>query len=353
MSFLDNCIISSGQNPSPSVADDLDIILARKRARRISSASAATLLSRRSDDVPVRSGSPDPDNAIRATGSNRAPAGSVSSQSSFQATGFSSGPKRCRPASNAISTAEPSAALAHDHTSTSTLSQRNLEHVIFSRLFETFITLSTVPKPPSPSVSRERTLSSASRLRVVAERPSSPSPSTPTGGGHPSTPRSSGSPFRGVARSSSTLTRRPNSGYRNRASSGSIPRSTSSKSLNSPPGIKSNVLFTAIDPPPPIPFYISPLHAPSTNPSWTDIKPRDDFSPDADIRGRVIQVTLSGRGITSTLERPPVVLRTGDKGKGREELGTNSGWKALASWEVDLDKLQPFSTDVRPIFWID
>jgi hypothetical protein len=353
MSALDSSVLASGQNTGLSAADDLDIMLARKRARRISTASVATLLSRKSDEIPVRSGSPDLEGTIRAAASSRALAGSVSSRPSFHTAGPSPSSKRGRSISNATSVLEQFTPLADGHmNSTSALSQRNLEHVISSRLFETFITLSTVSKPSSPQFSRERTLSSASRLRIVPERSPSPSPSPSTSGGLPSTPRrSSGSPSRGTVRPPSTSTLRPNIKFRNHASSDSLPRLAPSKSQLSSTthsGIKPNALSASEDLPPSIPFYISPLHAPSTNPCWTDIKPRDDFSPDADLRGRVIQATLWARGIpTSVLEKSSVTLQTCDKGKGREEPERDSGWKVLRRWEIDLDKLQPFSPDVR------
>jgi len=349
MSSLDSYILTPGQNAGFSVADDLDIMLARKRVRRISSASAATLLSRRSDEIPVRSRSPDPDITIRATANSGAPAGYVSSRSSFQGTSLSSGSKRGRSASNATSILEPSASLVPEPTttSTSTLSQRNLEHVISSRLFETFVTLSTVSKQASPPATRERTLSSASRLRVVPERSPSPSLPSSTGGGHH---RSGGSPSRGTAHSS-TLTPRPSTRFRNPASPDSTPRPATSKSLRSSTirsRTESNASSTSVGPPSAIPFYLSPLHAPSTNPSWADIKPRDDFSPGTDMRGCAIQVALWARVPTPTLEKPSVTPRTSDKGKGREELEPDSSWKVLATWDVDLEKLQPFSPNVRP-----
>lgn len=349
MSSLDSGVLTSSQNAGLSVADDLDIMLARKRARRISTASVATFLSRRSEEIPVRSASPDLDGTIRATAGGRSLAGSASSRPGFRAASPLPGFNRGHSASNATSVLEQFPLADGHNTSTSSLSQRNLEHVIASRLFETFVTLSAVSKPSSPQLSRDRTLSSASRLRRVPERSLSPSPSSSnTSGGPPSTPRHPiGSPSRVATRSPSTSTQRPNGRFRNHASSDSILRSAPSKSQlpTTHSGIKSNVSTASADLPSSVPFYVSPLHAPSTNPSWLDIKPRDDFSHDADLRGRIIQATLWARGIPiSVLEKSSI---TCDKGKGREVSEHDSGWKVLRRWEIDLDNLQPFSPDVR------
>lgn len=93
----------------------------------------------------------------------------------------------------------------------------------------------------------------------------------------------------------------------------------------------------------------------------------EDFSPDADLRGRVVRATLWARrhqpSNTHAPSNLPNLTRSNEKGKGRatdyEDASLNGTseeneqaqadqpeWKALNSWEVNLEALQPLAPDV-------
>lgn len=216
-----------------------------------------------------------------------------------------------------------------------------------------------------------------------------PRPSSRASNGSPSRPSSSSSihppPASKAQRPGPSA---PKSRLRSYTSTDSIPRSISAstprhpsssaptKSTPHPSPGSSSPKAQSTSPEVPIPFYISPLHPPSTNPSWLDIKASEDFASDVDSGSRVVKVTLWARrkedsptsvshmsSRPTRANHPPSDLRVNADAKGKGRASDRASdlvdphnhdggaalqdWKVLTSWDVDLDKLQPFAPDVR------
>lgn len=357
MSALDHTLASTGpyirRDPNATTSDDLDITVGRKRLRRISSASVATFVTKNSEDTGLATSDPPSSPTINA----RAPFGRRQSQSSSVAQ--QSTQRHNWSLSNDMSLSLNSSGYSVPSTSTSQLTQRSLEQVVSSRLFETFVTISVVehpqpePTPPKTRPSRPRTISgSASRLRGFSEA----SGSLPSSSPQLDVKASRNSPvptLGGSLRFRSGQLRSEN--HRRSASTLELrsvpPQSTSASSKRITNG--------AI---PSVPFFISSIHSPSTNPSWKDLDSAVDFaSPGEELNGPTVQVTLWGRRLRQHIKTSTDSTRYTDssvstlKGKERQILGSantdqdasqSSDWINTASWEVDLTHLQPLAPDV-------
>ena len=97
-----------------------------------------------------------------------------------------------------------------------------------------------------------------------------------------------------------------------------------------------------------VPDYISPVHWPSTNPTFQiDARSRGEFSPNANLSDSKMRIEVWGRvkhglGWAS--------IRHGDvKGKGRApdlHDADSLEWRILESWDFDLMDLRPLTDDV-------
>ncbi|PCH33211.1 hypothetical protein WOLCODRAFT_135001 [Wolfiporia cocos MD-104 SS10] len=99
-----------------------------------------------------------------------------------------------------------------------------------------------------------------------------------------------------------------------------------------------------------IPDYISPIHWPSTNPSFQ--LDRDEFARSADLTSSRVRMEVWGhvkRGLGWAASRAEE-LRRRDKGKGKErdrcEDGEALEWRVLEGWDVDLGELIPLPEDL-------
>jgi hypothetical protein len=251
-----------------------------------------------------------------------------------------------------------------------------LEKVIQSRLVETFVSV-TVPDPPNvspsssplpPAIQRTRaesaprTLSSnsiaatnhsatsvrkASKMSRPNSTEASKAPSLPRAEA-PTSIRSSismrkGTPVKtnGAPPTSRTLSKA-------HKPSASVPPTLTASQLPSPPA-------SPASPEPPqlrtVPNYISPIHQPSTNPSFViDAQSSFEFAPWTDLSANTIKVELWAK----TYRNPTGGAPLDSKGKQKETLVTDRDdltregavWHVLEQWNVTLADLVPLTPEV-------
>lgn len=260
-------------------------------------------------------------------------------------------------------------------------SQKHLEKIISSRLIETFLTLSPL--------SSEDDIPSSSALRLPTPSPTSPNTSAvPVIKKFKEAPNRKASPIskadhRKGSSFSSTISHKSASSVSRpsttptsptpRSRAGDRGPSTSKTSFTSPPTpppesprAKQSSFSTKTapsrpssrgpdvqqdDPAPslPTPFYISSIHQPSTNPTFSHLDPERDFANWADITSSKLQVVIWGR--TEQKETPGGAL----KGKGKQKADVDTQpvlidsptWQILDEWVVDLDEIELCTSDVR------
>ncbi|KAG1889304.1 hypothetical protein F4604DRAFT_2015644 [Suillus subluteus] len=375
--------------PLGNFSDDLDITLSRKRSRRISTTSVNTLRSARIDDhAPIldngdaRGGSAEPtqrSNAISRTistsattptikPSNRARTSSMVSSLSVSTTNINTPSSTSNTQAPSTLTTVLSSSLFFDY------SQRTLEKVVQSRLVETFISI-TVPDTPdifpftssSPTIQRTHAESaprarsstlndpvppnSVANVRKVSKtsRPNSaeapkaaslyrPEPSSSI---RSSTSLRKGTPP--VRTAGASLT--PRLVPKTHKSSASVPRILTASQLPSPPA-------SPASPEPPllrtVPNYISPIHQPSTNPSFViDARSGFEFAPWTDLSADTVKIELWAK----TCGHPTGGAPLEGKGKQKELMTdpTREGpeWTVLEQWNVTLADLVPLKPELE------
>ncbi|KAL0950596.1 hypothetical protein HGRIS_007390 [Hohenbuehelia grisea] len=240
--------------------------------------------------------------------------------------------------------------------------QKGLEKVITSRLVETFLSITilspegqhaeaptpSTPKPVShtPSHAKDKASSLAAKVKQINGTSASPRETSRarfnTPSKEPREPVSARpSPVRGAfnhARSSSTASQ----------SNGRVtsPTATTFPSTSrAPPPISTPQSSTASTSSSSVPDYLTPIHRPSTNPSFlVDAGPAADFPNWIDSSADRLRVELWGR--------------VGDdwagnisaKGKEKERYPemkalSDAKWKVLQTWDVHLEDLVPLPTD--------
>jgi UV radiation resistance-associated gene protein len=241
--------------------------------------------------------------------------------------------------------------------------QRSLEHVVSSRLVETFLALS-LPYTDDlgfPS-NKEKGAPSPANFRTIMVQATSP----------PTHKRSSSS----VSTNSSSSVKRPALASRPPSLRDSQPLSSTTRANHSSvPSISKPIPRRAVAPPPPaaaestqnvlptpapsppavqkvglpeVPFFISPFHRPSTNPAFTALDPTHDFAPWANLSEHRLRVSLWGRTVGDNEWGISDGTGTG-KGKEKDIVmpSSESGWSVICEWDVDLDDLVPLSSEVR------
>ena len=245
-------------------------------------------------------------------------------------------------------TASPSLA-SHD------FQQRSLEHVVSSRLVETFLSLSlSCPDDLALHSNKEKRAPSLSNPRTTTIQ----APPRPT---H----KRSASSF---STNSNSSTKKPALGSRRPSSRENQPSSSATKANPSPkPSISKPIPRRAVAPPvtaestqnalptpapsppavqkfglPEVPFFISSFHRPSTNPAFMALDPTHDFAPWANLSEHRFRVFLWGRADGDG--------EWGTTWKGKKESGmpsSETGWSVICEWDVDLEDLAPLSSEVR------
>lgn len=105
---------------------------------------------------------------------------------------------------------------------------------------------------------------------------------------------------------------------------------------------------TPIATPPPAPNYFSPIHRPSTNPSFAiDARSKCEFAEGTDVSSERLKVEVWGK-VGLCWPRQEIGGGT-PKGKEKErpEGGHDSPeWKVLEEWNINLTDLIPLPDDV-------
>ncbi|KAI0090044.1 UV radiation resistance protein and autophagy-related subunit 14-domain-containing protein [Irpex rosettiformis] len=366
------------------LSDDLDLSVNRRRGRGRSSTSVSTISWQQAPGY-------EPQDASQSSGRKRTISrASAASTTAVGATsipkGRSSGhsvPAATRPPlrQRTLSTASSisvGTSRSHDIAVHPTLSlsgflqdtsQEALEHILQSRLAETFLTLRAVSpetypsefilqQPPSgnrpPAVNGHEGIkthrrsstaslgsSSLSRGSTVAKTTTSLHTTSPRAGpsGHSKSISLSASP-NDKGRSAPSATK-PLSQYP------AIPRGAASPKIPSSPFSAPSNSDSLLGRP--IPDYISPISKSSTNPRF-EIDPLGgfEFAPSADLGATKVVVELWGR----------LSHDVHDKGKGKERAHPLPGlgredegdWQTLKTWEVDLNKLVLLTDDLTQHF---
>ncbi|KDQ54913.1 hypothetical protein JAAARDRAFT_38027 [Jaapia argillacea MUCL 33604] len=353
------------------LADDLDVTVGRKRGRKVSTSSVATLRSLRSDADEVQAPSLGGEGHGKRMTTSR-----VSSSSDGTGVGAS---RKAPPLSGSAPAVRPnrprtsstaSYVASHDtgstvgvsvpSTSSSALSrlwpdnsQRGLEQVVSSRLVETFLTITV---PGHGGLPCDDAADPPSKSGTPDVRPKSRSSHAPSGVRRESLASS---------RHKSSLSASAGSSQKgiNGVSPASHMRSTSLKTPPShpkptPPSSRpaSSTRPSAVSSPPthsspgdpfPTPDYISPIHRPSTNPKFPlDPWSGREFPEWTDLTSSIFLVQLWGKVEGWGYDSDP-------KGKGKAkaknvdspESKEKLQWKVLEQWNVDLSKLSPLSDD--------
>ncbi|KAF8213707.1 hypothetical protein K438DRAFT_1106304 [Mycena galopus ATCC 62051] len=357
-------------------SDDLDVTLARKRSRRISTNSIATHKSFKSDESADDDAHSLAESRGRRTRGSRLSfhgGGSPATRFGGQAPTIRGHRPRTTSMTSSLNSSIQSSAVLPGSTMTASTapftttlpdhSQTGLEKVIKARLFETFIVVSVEPSPdsagpslppPSPAPMSPVIPGSSTPPRSpklpngVAPAPRKgvkPSPLSPTEKTtRRDTPASPASPGRHTPKSASMSILRPN-GKAAAASPSSrkfpppqTPPSTPQLPSSAPPQAARSSPASPISPM--LPDYISPIHRPSTNPLFTTDA---QASPWINPSGQKLKVELWGKIQEDSIP---------GKGKEREketarDAGGDDDWRVLEEWKLDLGQLVPLSDDAE------
>ena len=348
-------------NTHGRLSDDLDVTIGRKRGRRISTTSTSSHRNANSDNEGSISESPNRKRLGSVGAKSISSRSNVHISTSVSGSNVNNGPGRRKSVSTApppvsrpqtfrhrtqssnSSIAGPSHSVPVTSASESfppitipnflrDTSQSGLEEVLKSRLVETYLTV-TIPHASS--------LDSATTYHPVNSPP--PSARTkPTNGvakGHTTTSsissptiRSSISPRIGTGHAKSmSVSAISNSDARR------FPSSVRSQGGGSPSSSK----WLSHEP-----NYRSPIHRPSTNPSF-QLDARNELTECHDeLSSRSMKIEVWGKISGSSSQHD----RSKASGKGKavdysDREGTRE-WKILDSWQFDLDNLVPLPEDV-------
>ncbi|CAL1696769.1 unnamed protein product [Somion occarium] len=336
------------------LSDDLDVTVGRKRGRRISSTSTSSLRNANSDNEGT------PSEPRRRLGSIGGKAVSPRAQSyistSVSITATSSGrrksvsiappvtrpPLRQRTSSSASTIAGPSQPYSDTSEPVAPIilpsllrdaSQRGLEDVLKSRLVETYITV-TIPRS-QPSDLSDASPSSGSATSSRARTANGLSK------GHTQTASMSSPRTR-----SATIAHVKSTVHSKSMSVSAVPPGSDARRLSTsrmqelhPSVSKRTITYSDTCGP----DYCSPIHRPSTNPSFSIDVRNELASSDADLSGGRLRVEVWGK-------LPKAYQGAGrNNGKGKAVDYPDGEyvkeWKVLDSWAFDLDELTPLPMD--------
>jgi hypothetical protein len=332
-----------------SLSDDLDVALARKRTRRLSSASSVTVKSQGLEDHTneeshaVGSGLVGEQRARKRTVSRVSarefPTGvSSGSHPPLSGTGTTSRTNRSRTLSSTSGKGMvPTITLWQSHT------QSTLEKVLQSRLVETFITIDVPSSVNQPGLPTKPLTSSRDRRPNSRASPGSKSkPHSPQNSPSRSSVREDQVAKRHSRTSTtpSTDSLAPTSASPNRRgvmSSTKLNGSTS-KSASLASQAKTDLETR------PIPVFISAIHRPSTNPQFTlDV---NDFSLGTDPSTTRVIVQLWAK-MCADADQPCVLVNDKGKGEMSDDVDTwGMQWRMAVKWDICLSDLVPLPDEV-------
>ncbi|CAE6429749.1 unnamed protein product [Rhizoctonia solani] len=364
--------------PAPIIqpSDDTDLVLARRRGRKISQNAAVILRTLRSDirteesadksgETPrsARTRPAGPPVSFSRAGPSNSPPAHLRRQRSTSHTSLGS-TKAGTHSRDASVTTPPTSPIIGSGSFLYDASQRSLEKVMSSRLVETFVTLS------APEVDNERLLGGNGDALKPPTSPTSPECSPVQGQLSKRSPLSNKntSPKHSPGLSTSALdlhgepannakvtlkrtgsTRKSNGPITNgstKTPSISSPKSISFPRTTSPPSTRSASPARSVveDRLATVPFFISSIHRPSTNPSWMDLDANGDFAGWVDCQQSRVTVALWGR-VDECSASAWSNLKGKDKDIGPEETN-NDDWKILVEWDVQMDSLEKVEATV-------
>ncbi|CAE6454256.1 unnamed protein product [Rhizoctonia solani] len=371
--------------PAPIIqlSDDTDLVLARRRGRRISQNSVVTLRTLRSDshteestekpgESPrsARTRPTGPPVSFSRAGPSNSPPVHVRRQRSTSHTSLGS-IKSGTHSRDASVTTPPTSPPPGSGSFLYDASQRSLEKVMSSRLVETFVALS------ASEVDNQRALNHNTDSLKPPSSPTSPERSPIRGQLSKRFPSSNKAnmPKRATGLSTSSFDLHEEQVHEEQANGAKVPSTTlkragSTRKSNAPmngsarnPSISSpkSITFPHTPSPPPsrsasparsfvedrqatVPFFISSIHRPSTNPSWTDLDANGDFAEWVDRHQSRVTVALWGR-VDECSASAWSNLKGKDKDIGSD--GSNEdNWKVLVEWDVQMDKLEKVEATV-------
>ncbi|KAJ1311591.1 hypothetical protein OPQ81_010070 [Rhizoctonia solani] len=361
--------------PAPIIqfSDDTDLVLARRRGRRISQNSVVTLRNIRPDPHTEESAEKpgDTHRSARArpvgppvsfprAGPSNSPPAHLRRQRSTSRTSLGSITTGTHSRDASVTT-PPTSPPASSGSFLYDASQRSLEKVMSSRLVETFVTLSISEvdnqrfsnhngdslKPPSSPTSPERSpvwgqLSKRFPLSNKATA-AKHSAGLSTSSIDPHAEQASGAKVSSTTPKRTGSVRKSNGPMTN--GSARTPSISSPKSINfphtpSPPPTRSASPARSFveDRQATVPFFISSIHRASTNPSWTDLDANGDFAEWVDRQQSRVTVTLWGR-VDECSASAWSNLKGKDKGICSDEP-TEDNWRVLVEWDVQMDRLE-------------
>ncbi|CAE6518222.1 unnamed protein product [Rhizoctonia solani] len=361
--------------PTPIIqlSDDTDLVLARRRGRRISQNSVVTLRTLRSDthseETAEKSGETPrssrtrpagPPVSFSRAGPSNSPPAHLRRQRSTSHTSLGS-IRTGSHSRDASVTTPPTSPPASSSSFLYDASQRSLEKVMSSRLVETFVTLSALEvdnqrtsnhngdslKPPASPTSPERSPVRGQLSKRISSSNKTTAPKHSTGLSissfdlHGEQANSAKVSSAALKRAGST--RKSNGPIANgsaRAPSISSPKSINFPHTPSPPPTRSASPARSFveDRQATVPFFISSIHRPSTNPSWTDLDANGDFAGWVDRQQSRVTVALWGR-VDECSASAWSNLKGKDKDIGSDEPNEDN-WKVLVEWDVQMDKLE-------------
>ncbi|KAH9964543.1 hypothetical protein BC827DRAFT_1265815 [Russula dissimulans] len=339
--------------PYGSLSDDLDVALASKRSRKLSSASIVTMKSQGLEDysneesVAVGSG-PFAEPRVRRRTTSRVSARefstSVGSGSYPPLSGTGIASKTNHPRTPSIMSSTSGKGMTPTIAPWQSHSQRTLEKVLRSRLVETFITI--VASGPTEQADPPSNLSTPPLLSSRDRRPSPrASPASKSKLQSPKKP-----PSRSTLGSREELSKRATRTGITASTDSPTPTLAASpnrKGITSSPKLnghasRSASLASQVKADPeilPVPNFISAIHRPSTNPDFT--LDHDNFSKWTDRSATHITVQLWAK-----LHLDPQSSLGGGKGKEKVSDDSNSHWRMAGKWDVCLADLVPLPDEM-------
>jgi len=366
-------------------SDDLGAMLARRRSRKISSASTATRRSLKREDgaveqdiiVPGEMRGRTTSNS-RVTFSNNSNAGNTSTSPTNTnnnislSRSFRGHRARTNSMTSSISVHFATSSLPLGSSSASMTipsllpdnSQTALERVIGSRLVETFIVV-TIPPPMEASVdtalspqtpTRPRVpLRSAPASKTVFPIKPSTSRSSANAQGNAKDPTNPTSPSKsrlppGSAPPTKTSFKTASLKQEDRANRPNLRTNGTSPNKSTPHGKGKSISAYPVDAKQvsdessTAPAYFSPIHRPSTSPFFAiDVRSGRDFPQHCDVGGQKLLIEVWGRvSIPRRIEN-----MSQEERRHHEVDGGLDDWKLLEEWSLDLDRLIPLPDDVR------
>ncbi|KAH7881283.1 UV radiation resistance protein and autophagy-related subunit 14-domain-containing protein [Lentinula edodes] len=333
------------------VADDLDATLTRKRTRRVSTNSITTLRSSRSEDGESAGVGEGHEEGKRTTSrlseksttiGRTAP--TLRPQRNRTTSLASVFPESTEVSQGSFSLNSNVEAYKH-HATLEDHSQTGLEKIIGSRLVETFLAVTAISEPSYVDAGLPTTSSSSFF-------PTS-TPSSPRNGFPLISPRkdvftpSSPSPLPNTEKSrrdsrASTLSS-SSSGHSKTMYDATLSRKGAVKPATGSPIASTSTFPSSPELPsspvqPSVPAYFSPIHQPSTNPSFF-FDPTSEFASWTDFSAVKLKVELWAK---IGNDSGPVNGKGKEKERPRETRDSNPPeWQVLEEWNVDLNELIP------------